>query len=147
MLVGTVTPINTKNYLPLCAHLKELFASTEKVLQGPRNARIRNSFFIDDNNNLWGCGSNTFQNEPTERFTHFKMLEDVLWIFSQLVSGSRWKCGSCGKEMRKNHGQLGRKVNPETCALKPTRISDLPKIISVAASFDKHSLFLEEGLQ
>src|SRR3990167_8477764 len=34
--------------------------------------------------------------------------------------------------------------NVYSCALKPTRISGLPKIISVAASFDKHSLFLDE---
>ena len=80
------------------------------------------------------------------------MLEDVESICSvdsgfshNLFLDHNGNVYSCGKEMRKNDGLLGREIKSETSALKPTRISGLPKIISVAASFDKHSLFLDEA--
>src|SRR3990167_602937 len=110
-----------------------------------------NSFFLDDTNNVWGCGSNHSSRESdecTSNFSKLKNLENICSVdsgyYHTLFLDLDGNVYSCGNEKKENQTvELGRKKS-EGDETEPIRISHLPRIASIAASFYTHSLFLDE---
>ena len=107
-----------------------------------------NSFFLDDNDNVWGCGLNNFSNQGGNKVSHFLELENLKNICSvdsgyshSLFLDQDGKVFSCGTD--NSDGVLGRSIEANS-ATQPTMIASLPKITSIAASFKNHSFFLDE---
>ena len=104
-----------------------------------------NSFFLDDNDNVWACGTNNFSDthdETVSQFTKLENLENICSVdsgYSHTLfldqDGKVYSCGTCNE-----YETLGR----DSDFTQPSIIPGLPKITSIAASFNKHSLFLDE---
>ena len=106
----------------------------------------RNSFFLDDNSNVWACGANNFSDiygQIVSQFTRLEDLENICSVDSGCShtlfldqDGKVYSCGTSNEFETLGHDFAN--------SLQPRIIPGLPKITSIAASFDKHSLFLDE---
>ena len=103
------------------------------------------SYFLDDNSNVWGCGSKSFFSSPNEEASTFRKLVNLENIhsvdsgFTQALlldqDGTAYICAKINQ-----FRVPGSTTDPNV----PCKIPNLPKIVSLSTSFDEHSLFLDE---
>src|SRR3990167_8657770 len=107
-----------------------------------------NSFFIDESDVLWGCGSPTFISTARQDPGYFSKVQLPKNTLIQGVasgkshnlfldaSGNAWSCGKCDN----NHGLGFTYQNKFTAEAKI--IPDSPKFLSIS-TFYEHSLFID----
>ena len=108
-------------------------------------AGYHSSLFLDDNCNAWGCKANQFSSQ-NDLFEKVEDAENICSVDSGFAhhlfldpDGNVFRFDS-EKNNRPSIVQEDRATTKATNML----ISGLPKINSVAASFNRHSLFLDE---